>query len=458
MKAMTAAFSIRKEPLSLHQAMRLLTDALVSYWGVFGWMNVLADELYYTLVRMFTILGVIGLSLFLARFRWRRKRVENYRWRPASLLVIWAILTSVSLLRWVQLITGPQGRLLFPAISAISFFICLGVTAWAPERFRALLTGAFSLALLSVAILAPFRYIAPAYQLPQKMALEDVPEGIRDINVNLGDPLFLLGYEVRESGRAGGNLRLRLYWLAKRKMSRNYTVYINVLGRNGQRIGGIDTYPGGGNYPTSIWLPGDVVVDDYTIPIAADAVAPTAASIRVGAYDKPGENSLPAIDAQGENIGSSIEVTRVRVGPAVAADYDPQRPLDANLDNKVMLIGYDLDPTTPAPGGSWQVTLYWRAQSRMSRDYTVFVHLIDAQGNLIAQRDEQPLQGEYPTQFWQVGEKISDSHRLELPRTLPGGIYNLRVGLYDLETGDRLVVAELDTPVNYVDLGSFAIR
>ncbi len=267
-----------------------------------------------------------------------------------------------------------------------------------------------------------------------------------------------LGYEVRESGRAGGNLRLRLYWLAKRKMSRNYTVYINVLGRNGQRIGGIDTYPGGGNYPTSIWLPGDVIVDDYTIPIAADAVAPTAASIRVGAYDEPGENSLPAIDARGENIGSSIEVTRVRVGPAIAADYDLQRPLDANLDNKVMLIGYDLDPTTPTPGSSWQVTLYWRAQSRMSRDYTVFVHLIDAQGNLIAQRDEQPLQGEYPTQFWQVGEKISDSHRLELPRTLPGGIYNLRVGLYDLETGDRLIVAELDPPLNYVDLGSFAIR
>jgi hypothetical protein len=431
---------------------------LVSYWGVFGWMNVLADELYYTLARMFTILGLIGLSLFLARFRWRRKRLENYRWRAASLLLIWIALMGASLLRWVQLITGPQGRLMFPAISAISFFLCLGTAAWVPERFRSLLTGVFSLALLAIAILSPTRYIAPAYRLPQKMALEDVSEEIRDINVNLGDPLFLLGYQVRESGRAGGHLRLRLYWLAKRKMSRDYTVYVHVLGRGGQRIGGIDTYPGGGNYPTSLWLPGDVVVDDYAIPIAADAVAPTAASVRVGAYDRPGDNSLPAIDTRGKNIGSNIEITRVRVGPAVASDYEPQRPLDVNLDNKVVLIGYDLSPMTPAPGKSWEVALYWRALGRMSRDYTVFVHLIDADGNLVAQQDEQPLQGEYPTQFWEMGEKVKDSHHLDLPRTLPGGIYSLRVGLYDLATGARLAIAESEPAIDHVELGSFAIR
>ncbi len=78
--------------------------------------------------------------------------------------------------------------------------------------------------------------------------------------------------------------------------------------------------------------------------------------------------------------------------------------------------------------------------------------------SLEAQQDAQPLQGEYPTQFWEMGEKIRDSHRLHLPWTLPGGTYSLRVGLYDLATGARLAIAESEPAVDYVELGSFAIR
>jgi hypothetical protein len=66
---------------------------------------------------------------------------------------------------------------------------------------------------------------------------------------------------------------------------------------------------------------------------------------------------------------------------------------------------------------------------------TAFVHLLNADGEIVAQRDHIPADGTRPTTGWLPGEIVADSYRLPLP---PGGPYTLAVGLYDAASGMRI--------------------
>ena len=459
MRALKAAFGIRSGTLPLMDVMRILFESIISYWGVFGWMNILADEVYYILARTLSLLGAFGLVLALVQIRWRRRTLKQYRWRPIFIVLAWVLVMIASLVSWTQLITGPQGRLLFPAISGIAFLLIVGLMAWFPGRYVPVLVFSLSVVLFGVSLIAPSRYIAPAYARPTRMTLEQVSPNIQDLNVRFGEDLFLLGYELHEdSVRAGGDLHIRLHWLALKRIPRNYAFYVHAFGRGGTRIGGVDTYPGKGNYPTRLWLPGEVVADDYVLSIAQDAEAPTAAVIRVGVYNPPSVDNLPVFDAQGRAISPSPEIARVRIVPVKAAYYQPQQELNINLDHKAMLIGYDFAPQVPSAGEPWEVTLYWKCLAPMPKDYTVFVHLMSESDEMIAPFDGQPLEGDYPTHLWQMGETIKDTHRLLLPADLPAGEYHLNIGLYLLEGGERLFVVDATPPKNSIALGPVHIK
>jgi hypothetical protein len=84
--------------------------------------------------------------------------------------------------------------------------------------------------------------------------------------------------------------------------------------------------------------------------------------------------------------------------------------------------------------------LYWEAKTRPTRDYTVFVHLLNSSGKMVAQADGQPLEGRYPTDLWAAPEKLADRHSLRLPADLAPGDYRLRIGLYALADGHRVPV------------------
>ena len=84
--------------------------------------------------------------------------------------------------------------------------------------------------------------------------------------------------------------------------------------------------------------------------------------------------------------------------------------------------------------------LYWQALSALNEDYTVFVHLVDASGNIIAQKDDQPQQGAYPTSFWDVGETIADEYLLPLRGNVAPGDYGIEIGLYRAGDQTRLSV------------------
>ncbi len=103
------------------------------------------------------------------------------------------------------------------------------------------------------------------------------------MNVKLADAIELVGYNLDRTTDA---IRLTLIWKSLKTIDEDYTVFTHVLDRSGQQIGGKDNPPMNGTYPTSQWMPGEYVIDEYEITNPARvAQLSQGYAIEVGLYD-----------------------------------------------------------------------------------------------------------------------------------------------------------------------------
>src|SRR5262245_56861918 len=114
------------------------------------------------------------------------------------------------------------------------------------------------------------------------------------------------------------------------------------------------------------------------------------------------------------------------------------RVADGRFGDAGTLIGRDA-PTAPVTRNEpVPITLYWQATGTQSTNYTVFVHLLDGNGQVVAQSDSQPAGGSRPTSGWIKGEYIVDKHSLTFNRQDFSGQATMEVGLYEQSTGKRV--------------------
>lgn len=118
-----------------------------------------------------------------------------------------------------------------------------------------------------------------------------------------------------------------------------------------------------------------------------------------------------------------------------------QEPLNAKFGEEIFLTGYHLAKEEVERGDILLLTVLWEAETRISTDYKVFVHLLNEDGSILAQHDSQPMGGVRPTSGWRIGEGVEDHHGVLLPE-VPPGEYRLVVGVYDPESGERLPISD----------------
>ncbi len=112
----------------------------------------------------------------------------------------------------------------------------------------------------------------------------------------------------------------------------------------------------------------------------------------------------------------------------------------ATFGDRVLLLEAQVGRDEARPGDVVPVTLRWRGLRSMDVDYTVFVHLVGPDGRLHGQVDSWPVQGSFPTSQWAPGEAVLDRYEVRLEPDAPAGAYRVEVGLYELETMERLPV------------------
>ena len=133
------------------------------------------------------------------------------------------------------------------------------------------------------------------------------------------------------------------------------------------------------------------------------------------------------------------DCARLRAACAVSLAVTPQIPLDVTFGDQLKLIGADVTSSSAQPGGQSEIVLYWQALKPIEKDYSTFVHLLDANDIVVAQRDMYPGQGLWPTSQMKPGDIIASRYVLNLPATAyaPDQL-KWEVGVYDFATQQRL--------------------
>jgi len=153
---------------------------------------------------------------------------------------------------------------------------------------------------------------------------------------------------------------------------------------------------------------------------------------------------MPGIEIkyQMEPFGPLVQVA----GPAITGE--PERSTNLAVSDSLVLIGYDLDPEPPRSGEELHVTLYWGVKEDLAEDYHSYVHLVDEEGNVVAQSDHQPGGSYYPTSLWQPAEMLLDEHVFAIPIDGTESTLQLLAGMYlypSLEPlGELPVLGRLD--------------
>jgi 4-amino-4-deoxy-L-arabinose transferase-like glycosyltransferase len=100
---------------------------------------------------------------------------------------------------------------------------------------------------------------------------------LRPAGTQLEHGLTLLGFQTGDQERVepGDEFVIDLYWQTDTAVEDDYTVFVHLLGPDGQIYGQQDAQPQGGAHPTGHWAPGEIVGDTYTFTISEDAPAGT---------------------------------------------------------------------------------------------------------------------------------------------------------------------------------------
>jgi len=121
----------------------------------------------------------------------------------------------------------------------------------------------------------------------------------------------------------------------------------------------------------------------------------------------------------------------------------------ANFEDKVELVSATVQPGRIAPGEAARVTLYFKVLKPLEEDYTIFVHVEDAEGRMERINiDHKPAGGLYPTTQWKPGDTVKDEFNLYLPSGAPSRALNVWLGFWEPRTDSRLQLKNPDAVRN----------
>jgi 4-amino-4-deoxy-L-arabinose transferase-like glycosyltransferase len=135
----------------------------------------------------------------------------------------------------------------------------------------------------------------------------------RSLDASLGQRVRLTGYRLNAATFAPGDtIRVSLRWEVDAPFARNYTVFNHLVAPDGRVVAQTDGEPVGGGRPTSSWLPGEVISDNYAI-LLPDELPAGDYTLRVGLYLWPELTRLAVNEADRPVVDDSVELAAIRV-------------------------------------------------------------------------------------------------------------------------------------------------
>jgi 4-amino-4-deoxy-L-arabinose transferase-like glycosyltransferase len=376
---------------------------MIGFFGLF-WadFSLRVDRVLWPIFGAITIAAIVGMARRTIKRQW-----PALDWPGLLVAVVWLGLVIVTAVRYSFNIYDIHGRLLYPALATIGALLALGLSGCPKPQW---VMGSALAIEMSLAVLAPFVIIQPAYTRPIVAAL---PDGTITTSTVLGD-VELIGYQVKNDRvKSGEPIEVVTYWRKTAASHSSPTGVIALIAPSGQVVGRSESLLGTDAYPAEAWQTGEMVATLFRVPAQSDQ--PTVATARVSVGDQ------------------AADVGRVIVWADRACRID--RTADVTFGGSIRLIGYRIEESLVA-GVLPRILLCWQSITPTPIDYTVFVHVPVESGMITA--DAQPLNANYPTSAWQPGDVIEDAH--PLPAAIDLKIPQASIGLYRLDTGERLAI------------------
>ncbi len=271
---------------------------------------------------------------------------------------------------------------------------------------------------------------------------------LRTVNLTWPGQAQLVGYDVSPVlARPNQPLAINLYWRSLTEKTFDSRLFLQLIDAAGNPVNQWE----GEAFREDMyrWRPDGLLPTQHTLWLGSD-IPPGPYLVRLGFFDDATGERLPL--QTGISPGthqSTVDQIQLGLFYVTTDDTDPRQPatpLSTNFGDAIHLTGVTLPEIHHSSlvirHSSLTVTFHWQALRPTDRPYTVFLQLLNGQGEVVSGWDSQPFDGLYPTNLWSPGELITDAFALPLPEGgLPPGDYRLITGFYDVDTGARLPVA-----------------
>ena len=321
----------RVRPLGWGEALNYSTGLLISFWLNIGY-GFRGPDVFYLFFNLVLLAALVGLGLW--GWRQARQRATSGLVKT-GILGGWVLAAFISLLQWMRILTGTdQGRLLFPVISGLAVLLAIGLTELTWRRFSLALPVVGGL--LVCALLTPIVVMAPAYAQPVPLSLDvDVPNPRA---LEFGGEIGLRGLELSPDRLdTPGVLNVDLYWAGVTRPAANYIARITLVDQNGHTPAILDRMPFEGRYPATNWSPQQLMRDQYSIVVPAQAQAQLVTAY-LSLYPIGQGSELSEAVESGEALGQYIELGKVKLrGPVTV--LQPQQRTEVRLGDDLELLG-----------------------------------------------------------------------------------------------------------------------
>lgn len=438
-----------ERPFTLRQVWSEMDRVLLSTFAYFGWMNVRAPEWVYTVWGGIVVVAGLGwlwgiagerrsrgaaLGTTLEQRGWRR-RLLGFVGHPAVMLGSWFVLVFVGWLQFMLQTPADQGRLLFPALLAMTAAVAGGLARWPRPWIHWIQLAAVLLALLTT-VYCLFGVVRVAYAAPPTVTA--LPAEATALGAEMAPGLELVGAQIETTAvRPDQWAWVTLYWRASERYARGDApiVQLDLFGRDFHLAGRQIAYHGRGQYPLPLWPLEQIIAERAAVRLYPWAETPGRGRLVVSLVTAGGE---PWPQAAGEGATEGIAIGEIKVQPGRWPEVDGEAM--ARFGQEIELVESEITPRQVAPGGVVELLLRWRVTAAPESHLHSFIHLGEPTQAPLAQQDGPPLRDEYPTWLWEEGEVIEDRVTLLLPPDLLPGQYPLHVGFYVPDSGTRLPV------------------
>lgn len=442
----------RVEPLTLSELYGELRGLQMSFWGIFGWFSILLPSWTYTLFEILTALAASGAILVWVRsLRASRRMIATRKQKVNAVEIawVWAFISLLLLAYWISVAQGSQGRLLFPAISALAVVATVGLRFWAgllPRVVRVAVGTLVPLGLWSCTLYALVFLLPGSYGLDASAnVVVEVPSDAMQVGKVFGDGVELVAARLPDPDSfAGEFVPVTLFFRATQAQERDHQLFIHLLDAHDMQMGNVTTHPGWGTRPLTVWQPGVLYEDSYQVPLQRNL--PKVVRMYIGFIDPAStalesEGLLP-VAGGGPRIESRVIWTH----------YQQLEPLVVSYDSGISLVGVALGKgeaqfstkqviSVPEDRSMW-AALQWEdaVDSETAYATSLRLHAVDSEGSWVFQEDTSLWKPAAPTGANRAPHITVDTVvRLAFPSELPAGEYELRLVLYDAETLQTVV-------------------